>query len=153
MASSYTLPELCKDFTCETCSVFKRSSAMNGIYKTISFEPSHTCITMLQIIDACKPGIYAAFEEIMRKRIKCKVNFGIQILFHKIDFSDGSVMAEDRGYMSVNAMVVQPGVNLDDLIEEARADLEEKIETFTNKGSNWIVGAIIQYTLAFVAFK
>ena len=151
--ASYTLPELCKDFTCETCSVAKRSSAMNGIYRTISFEPSRTCITMLQIIDECKPGIYTAFEEIMRKRIKCKVNFGIQILFHKINFSDGSVMAEDLGYMSVNAMVVQPGADLDDLIEEARADLEEKIEAFTNKGSNWVVGAITQYTLSFVAFK
>ena len=108
---------------------------------------------MEMLIDECRPGIDAAFEEITRKRIKVKVNFGIQILFPKINFTDGTVEKEDLGYMSVDAMVVQPGDIISSLIDHASDDLKEKIDTYTNKGSNWIVGAIPQFTLSLVAFR
>ena len=48
-------------------------------------------------MDECKPGIDTTFEEILKKRIKCKVNFGNQALFQKINFSDGTVEQEELG--------------------------------------------------------
>src|SRR5271156_813252 len=81
---SYTLPELCKDFKCDTCSVAHRSSAINGSFRKVAFYPSRTCMSMAALIDECMPGIRATFEGITRKRIKCKVNFAIQVLFLKV---------------------------------------------------------------------
>ena len=104
-------------------------------------------------MDECKPGIDATFEEILKKRIKCKVNFGIQVLFQKITFSDGTVKEEDVGYMSVDAMTIHPGAFISGLIDMACDDLQEKIDTYTNRGSNWIVGAIQQLIISLVAFK
>ena len=147
------LPEICKDFKCETCTVAKRTSGMSGAYKTISFKPNQHCITMDDIIDECRPGIDAAFEEIIRKRLKVNVNMGIQVLFHKINFADGLVDDEDRDYMSMNAMRVQYVGDLELLIDTARTDLEQKIENYTNKGSNWIVAAIEQLIFSIVEFN
>jgi hypothetical protein len=144
------LPELCPGFECETCSVAGRKQGLNGTYREITFEPSVICITMDQLIDECRPGIEVAFEEIIRKRLKAKVNFAIRVLFYKINFRDGKVDEEDHGYMSVDAMVVH---NVDSLIENASADLATKIEDYTNNGSNWVVGAIEQLILKVVAFK
>ena len=151
--SSYTLPELCKDFKCETCTLVHTFSGINGMFRKIAFAPSITSFTMEMLIDQCRPGIDAAFEEIIRKRIKSKVNFGIQVLFQKIDISDGTVACEDRGYMSVDAMVVQTRSDIDDAIETAIQDLDDKIDNYISRGSNWVVGAIERLILSVVACK
>jgi len=104
-------------------------------------------------MDECKPGIDTTFEEILKKRIKCKVNFGIKVLFYKINISDGTIMTEDYSNMSVDAMTVHPGAIISDLIDNACDDLQDKIDTYTNKGSNWVVGAIEQLIISLVAFK
>ena len=105
------------------------------------------------LFDQCRPGIEATFEELIRNRIKCKVNFCIRILFQKINFRDGTVAEEDRGYMSVDAVVVETASDLDYAIENSQANLDAKIDAYTNRGSNWIVGAIEELTLSLVAFK
>ena len=135
------LPELCLGFECETCLVVNRKQALNGAYREVTFEHIDKCVTMEQIMNECRPGIEPAFEEIIRKRLKAKVNFAIRVLFYKSNFSDGTVDEEDHGYMSVDSMVVH---NVDSLIENASADLDMKIEEYTNNGSNWVVGAIEQ---------
>ena len=147
-----SLPELCVNFTSDTCSVVNRTQAFNGRFRSVEFKPSQRCITMDQIITECRPGLDAAFEEIVRKRLKAKVNFGVQILFHKINFIDGTVEKEDSHYMSLRAMVVNAGV-IDSFIKVALEKLDEKIEAYTNKGSNSVVAAITQLSLRFVAFK
>jgi hypothetical protein len=146
------LPELCPGFECETCSVVGRKQALNGTYREITFEPSmRFCITMEQLIDECRPGIEAAFEEIIRKRLKAKVNFTIRVMFYKINSLDDTLVDEvDQGYMSVDAMVVH---NVDSLIENASADLDTKIEEYTNDGRNWVIAGIEQLILKVVAFK
>src|SRR5271156_325801 len=150
---SYTLPELCKDFKCDTCSVAHRSAAFNGSFRKIAFYPSKTCMSMEALIDECMPGIRATFEEITRKRIKCKVNFAIQVLFLKVNFNEGTVDEEDRGYMSLNAMAVQNSDNLEDVVEIANFELQEKIDSSTSKGSNWVVGAMEQLIMSLVAYN
>ena len=49
-------------------------------------------------------------------------------------------------------MVVNAGV-IDSFIKVALEKLDEKIEAYTNKGSNSVVAAITQLSLRFVAFK
>ena len=150
---SYTLPELCKDFSCETCCVVHRFAGINCMFMKIALAPSVRCVSMEMLMDECRPGISAAFDEIIKKRIKCKVNFAIQVLFQKINFLDDTVVAEDRGYMSLDAIAIQTASDVDDTIESAIVDLQEKIDTYTNKGSNWIVGGIEQLILSLVAYK
>jgi hypothetical protein len=124
------------------------------MFRKIAFSPSTSCITVGMLIDECRPGIDATFQEIIKKRIKCKVNVCIQILFYKINISDGTVDEENRGYMSVNAITFYPATDdVGNLLEEARIDLDEKIDNYTNRGSNWVVGAIEQLILSLVAFK
>ena len=108
---------------------------------------------MEALIDECMPGIRATFEEITRKRIKCKVNFAIQVLFLKVNFNDGTVDEEDRGYMSLNAMAVQNSDDLEDVVDIANFELQEKIDSYTSKGSNWVVGAIEQLIMSLVAYN
>ncbi len=105
---------------------------------------------MRQIIDQCRPGIEATFEEIIRKRLKAKAIFTIWVFFHKINFIDGTVDKEDYDYMSVDATIVH---NVDSLIDNAFEDLDEKIENFTRKGSNWIVAGIEQLIIKVVSLK
>src|SRR5271167_1200671 len=117
---SYTLPELCKDFKCESCSLVHKSASFNGKFRKVTFTPSERCFLLDMLFDQCRPGIEATFEELIRKRIKCKVNFCIRILFQKINFQDGTVVEEDRGYMSVDAVVIQTASDPDYAIENAQ---------------------------------
>jgi hypothetical protein len=144
------LPELCPGFQCDTCSVVSRKQMFSGSYRDIIFKPSERCISMRQIIDQCRPGIEATFEEIIRKRLKAKAIFTIWVFFHKINFIDGTVDKEDYDYMSVDATIVH---NVDSLIDNAFEDLDEKIENFTRKGSNWIVAGIEQLIIKVVSLK
>ncbi len=105
---------------------------------------------MQQIIDQCRPGIEATFEEIIRKRLKAKAIFTIKVFFHKINIFDGTVDKEDYDYMSVDARIVH---NVDSLIDNALDDLEGKIEDYTNKGSNWVVAGIEQLIIKVVSLK
>jgi uncharacterized protein YeeX (DUF496 family) len=150
---SYLLPELCKNFSSETCSLACNFSAINGVFRKVAFTPNTKCMTVEMLMDECKPGIDATFEEILKKRIKCKVNFGIQVLFQKINFNDGTVEEEDVDYMSVDAMTIQSGAFISGLIDNACDQLQEKIDDYTNRGSNWIVAAIQQLIISLVAFK
>jgi hypothetical protein len=123
---------------------------MGGSYRDIIFKPSERCISMQQIIDQCRPGIEATFEEIIRKRLKAKAIFTIKVFFHKINIFDGTVDKEDYDYMSVDARIVH---NVDSLIDNALDDLEGKIEDYTNKGSNWVVAGIEQLIIKVVSLK
>ena len=146
------LPELCKDFACDTCCVVNRCQSFKGAYRAIELKPSRRCFTLDQLLEECKPGIDAAFGEIVRKRLNAKVMIGIKVLFQKIGL-DGMVQQEDHNYMSVHAQVVKHSKDaVDKAMQHAQADLESKIEAYTNKGSNWIVAAIEHLSLAFASF-
>jgi hypothetical protein len=150
---SYYVPELDKNFSCDTCSVVNKTMSFNGKYRCFAFAPKKRCITMDELIDECRPGIDAVFGEVIAKKIPVKANFGIQILFQKINITDGTVDMEDLGYMSVDAYTILSQHDVDGFVENGRGNLEEKIEAYTNKGSNWIVAAIEQLILTLVTFR
>ena len=147
------LPELCKNFACDSCTLVKREQALSGSFRSVVFKPNRQCITVEQILDQCRPGIKAAFEEIIRKRLKAKAQVNMQVLFHKINFMTGEVDKEDRNYMSVALVKVESEEQVAWLIQNARSDLEAKVDDYTNKGSNWIVAAIELLGLNVVSYK
>ena len=55
-----SLPELCKNFTSDTCSAINRSEAFNGRFRSVELKPSQRYVTMDQIITECRPGIDAS---------------------------------------------------------------------------------------------
>ena len=126
---SYTVPELDKNFSCDTCSLVSTTMANNGKCRCFTFEPKQCCITVDQLIDECRPAIDAAFEEIVTKRIPIKANFGIQVLFCKLNFGK-----EHLTYMSVDAYEVLTRCSVERFIENAQRNIEEQIEQYTNEG-------------------
>ena len=145
-------PELV-DFACNDCMLIKKNSAINGVYRDYIFQPNMRCITMQQLMDQCSSGIHAVLQLCIDKKVPIKAYTTIEVLFYKINFIDGSVEKEDVSYMSTTATLIQNKADIDELIINSIAKLDEDIESFTNKGSNWIVQEIKTLIVKLVATK
>ena len=146
------MPELV-DFSSDSCVLINKSQALNGVYRDYMFKPNIPCITMDQLMDQCSIGIYAALELCLEKKATIKAYTTVDVLFYKINCTDGTIEKEDISYMSTCATPIVTKSDIDRLVHHSTAELEEKIETFTNKGSNWIVGEIKTLILKIVACK
>jgi hypothetical protein len=145
-------PEL-TNFSSDTCTLLKKNSAINGCYRDYIFKPNSTCITAAQIFDQCNPGIEAVLQQCIDEDAPIKAWFTIVVLFYKISILDGQVDNEDSSYMSTCATRIQLKEDIANLASDSLIEFDEQIETYTNKGSNWVVGEIRQLILKLVSVK
>ena len=107
---------------------------------------------MDQLMDQCSIEIYAALELCLEKKATIKAYTTVDVLFYKINFV-GKVEKEDISYMSTCATPITSKSDIDRLVDHTTAKLEDEIENFTNRGSNWIVGKIKTLILKIVSCK
>ena len=72
---------------------------------------------------------------------------------HKVNISDGRVDGEKTFYFSTKAAPIQTISDAADLVSSFQAKVDEKIDRFTNKGSNWVVAAINDIKLCLVKYR
>jgi len=145
-------PELL-DFTCDDCILIKQNSAINGVFRDYVFQPNSPCVTMQQVMDQCSSGIYAALKLCVNKKVFIKAYTTIEVTFQKINIMDGTVNDEIDAFLSTVATPIAMTKDIDNLIEDSIAKLNEEIENYTNKGSNWIVKEIKTLIVKLVATK
>ena len=139
------------DFTRDNCMLINKNSSLNGVYRDYAFQPNFKCITMQDLMDQCSPGIYATLELCIDKKAPIKAYLTIEALFYKINFTDGSVVEEKTCYMSTRATSIQTKTDIDKLVSNSKAYFDEKIESFTNRGSNWIIQQITSLIVKIVS--
>src|SRR5277367_5865644 len=121
-----------------------------GITRFNQAYPASQWISLL--MDQCPMGIYSALELCLEKKATIKAYTTVDVLFYKINFV-GKVEKEDISYMSTCATPITSKSDIDRLVDHTTAKLEDEIENFTNKGSNWIVGEIKTLILKIVSCK
>lgn len=139
-------PELV-NFTSDTCILSGKQTAINALYRDYEFTPIIKCITVEQILEQCKPGVQAALELCIAKNVHVKAYITLKVQFLKINLTDGSVDNEDINYMSTRAVPVNAMEDITALINDVQQRLTEKIDNYTRKGSNWIVGELMTLTV------
>ena len=145
------IPEL-PDFSSDSCILITKDSACNACYRQYVFKPVMKSITIDQLVEQCEPGVKAVLQHCLEQGIDVKAWSTIEIVFQKINFSDGTVEKEDSSYMSTNARPIVIEDSIEKLIDNIKADLGDKIENYTSRGSNWIVADIKTLIVKLVAY-
>jgi len=150
---SLEIPSLMENFTSHTCTLKPIQSAIGGIYKEFQLKPCEDCLSADQVINAVFDGLQAILNHCLKCGNDIKVYSTIAVNYHKIDITSGEVIQKITSYFSTLATPIQSEECINEYIEEMRRKLNEDMETFINKGSNWIVSGIDHVTLRLVRFK
>src|SRR2546428_12083167 len=90
------IPPLTEPFNCDACSLENTRSAFEGVMREYVLVPNYGTITVDDIINQCFPAMTTILEHSMNAKVNVKAWCTIQVLFHKVNFADGTVEVEDR---------------------------------------------------------
>ena len=150
--STPRIPELA-DFSSDSCTLIAKNSALNAVFRDYTFKPIMKSITIDQLLKQCEPGIKTVLRHCLEQGVSVKAWSTIEVVFQKINFIDGTVENEDTSYMSTCARPILVDDHIEKLMSIAYKEFDDKIENYTNRGSNWIVNEIKTFTLKLVAYK
>ena len=116
-------------------------------------QPNTRCIALAQAYEYCQSGIASVLRQCVEQDVRIKAWMTVEVLFRKIDVSTGEVDREVVSFLSTSATPILWEEDIREFISNTRVQLDEEIETFTNNGSNWIVGHIPSVIVKLVSFK
>jgi hypothetical protein len=151
--SIYNVHELCDNFECETCTLNAEEQALGGAYRSVIIKPSSRCMSMEQMMLQVTDGIRHVLLHCLRYGENIKASATVAVLMHKINITDGSVEKEDLCHFSCKAISVQSVEDVTDFVDTLYNKLDEHIDKFVRKGSNWIVADVEQIAIRIVRYN
>ena len=108
---------LCENFTCDTCSLAPGTTAMNGVYRSITVTPTERCITADHFTNNIREGVNRVLHHSLLNGEDVKLSSSTSVTMVKINISDGSVEDEKTFFFTTKAVPIQTASDSGDLVD------------------------------------
>ena len=146
------IPE-CGDFTSSKCSLVNEKSALNAAYREYTFQSNSYTMFPNQLLDDTKKCAEQILNNCLKNKVPIKVHSTIECVFEKIHFSSGIVTETVTSYFSTISVPIQSSRCIDKFFVGEKKKFNEHVESFTNRGSNWVLKECKTLTLRLVNYQ
>ena len=146
---------MCESFNNENgdCFIEPVTTAINDVYRSVQIVPSMPCLTSDQLLLCTSQAIRQVLDHCLAKGENIKAYTATKVLMHKINILDGTVDKEENIYFTNKAASIQVKEDIADFLINVGKKLDQGIEKYTSKGSNWIVSNIENIKLHFIKYR